>query len=81
MRAYPYDISIFPDNSPREFKSACAKIERAFPAYNKEKLLVDVDGSTIQAYSQGDKEIVVYDDYDVGTVFALSDVDIRAALA
>jgi hypothetical protein len=81
MRAYPYDISIYPDNSPREFKSACEKIEQAFPEFRKERLLVDVDGSTIQAYTREDQEIVVYDCYDVGAVFALSDVDIGPALA
>lgn len=81
MREYPFDIPIFPDNSPKEFKNACEKIERAFPDMEKAPLLVDVDGSTIQVYKQGNEEAVVYDNYDVGAVYVMSDIDIRAALS
>ena len=80
MRKYRYDVTICPDNSPQAFKTTCAKIEKAFPYLVKEKLLVDVDGSTIQVYSKNGKEVVIYDDYDEGAVFALADYDIRNAL-
>lgn len=79
MRDYAFDYTIWKDNSPEQFKKACASIERAFPDVDKEKLLVDVDGSTVQVYALDGKEAVVFDDYDVGAVFAKSDFDLSAA--
>ena len=64
-----YDYNIYPDNSPQKFKETCKKIEKAFPNANKRKLLIDVDGSTIQTYSENSKHIDVYEDYDIGAVF------------
>lgn len=72
-----YDVNIFHNNSAEKFKAACAIIEDKFPDFEKERLLIDVDGSTIQAYKKGNDEIVIYDDYDIGAVFAESDVDIN----
>ena len=43
-----FDYTIFKDNSQSEFKKACKLIERSFPDAKKNKLLIDVDGSTIQ---------------------------------
>ena len=80
MREYPFDISIYPDNSPSEFQKACERIEHAYPELIKERLLVDVDGSTIQIYKRDEEEVVIYDDYEVGAVFAMSDIDVRSAL-
>lgn len=77
MRKYEFDYNIYPDNSPQKFKEACSYIEKANPDFNKGKLLIDVDGSTIQIYNSDNKEIVVYDDYDVGAVYALSDVPLN----
>ena len=45
------------------------------------KLSRDVDGSTIQVFHCNEKEIVVYDDYDVGAVFVLSNVDLSQLLS
>ncbi len=72
-----YDYSIYPDNSPEKFKLTCKKIEQAFPCAIKQKLLVDVDGSTIQVYKQDSKEIIVYDHYEIGAVFVLSDIPLE----
>lgn len=80
MRDYKYDITIWPENSPEQFRKACTKLENAYSEVKKDDLLVDVDGSLIQVYSLHEKEIVIYDDYDFGYVFALSDYDIRDAL-
>ena len=80
MKEYRYDITICTDNSAAEFRKACRQIEKAYPMVQKEKLLIDVDGSTMQVYYLGGQKIVVYDDYDIGAVFALSDVDIQDAL-
>lgn len=72
-----YNYNIFPDNSPAHFKEVCRKIEKYFPNAKKSSLLVDVDGTTIQNYIFDNKEIDVYDDYDVGAVFVRSEVDLK----
>ena len=71
-----FDYTIFKDNSQSEFKKACKLIERSFPDEKKNKLLIDVDGSTIQTYTKDGKDIDVYDDYDVGAVFVKSEIDL-----
>ena len=59
------------------FRDTCRKIEEHFPDADKEKLLVDVDGTTIQSYLKRGLEIVVFDDYDIGAVFVQSEIDLR----
>lgn len=76
MRKYAYDYTICRNNSPQVFIEACAQIETLFPNLEKKKLLIDVDGSTIQVYEKAEKKVVVYDDYDVGAVYALSDINL-----
>ena len=71
-----FDYTIHSDNSADKFKSACEKIEKAFPEAAKQKLLVDVDGSTIQTYTLGDKDIDIYDDYEVGAVYIKSEIEL-----
>ena len=71
-----FDYTIFKDNSQSEFKKACKLIERSFHDAKKNKLLIDVDGSTIQTYTKDGKDIDVYDDYDVGAVFVKSEIDL-----
>lgn len=71
-----YDYTIYPDNSPQKFKQACIEIERAFPNALKKKLLIDVDGSTIQTFTENGKDIDIYDDYDVGAVFVKSEINL-----
>lgn len=71
-----YDYTIFPNNSKAHFEEACSKIEKAYPNIKKEKLLIDVDGSTIQTYTENNFDIDVYDDYDIGAVFIKSDVNL-----
>lgn len=74
MNKYKYDYNIFSDNSVKKFKEACKAIEKEYPKIDKKKLLVDVDGSTIQVYGESENKIVVYDDYDVGAVYAMSNL-------
>lgn len=73
-----YDYTIYPDNSPKKFKETCEKIEKAFPNAYKRKLLVDVDGSTIQTFSENGKDIDIYDDYDIGAVFVKSEINLHS---
>jgi len=71
-----YDYTIFPDNSPKEFKKACKMIQKALPNVTPHDLLIDVDGSTIQTFEYEGQEINVYDDYDVGAVYVISEVNL-----
>ena len=71
-----YDYTIFPDNSPKEFKKACKMIQKALPNATPHDLLIDVDGSTIQTFEYEGQEISVYDDYDVGAVYVISEIDL-----
>ena len=71
-----FDYTIFKDNSQSEFKKACKLIERSFPDSKKNKLLIDVDGSTIQTNTKDGKDIDVYDDFDVGAVIVKSEIDL-----
>ena len=75
MREYKYDYTVNPENSSETFRDLCDKIAQEYPTFRREELLIDIDGSTIQVFSENGKEIVVYDDYDVGAVFVVSDVD------
>lgn len=81
MRDYPYSYTLYPDNSPSAFRTACEKIERTMSHLEKLPPLEDVDGSTIQRYEGADgRRIAVYDDYDVGAVYALSDFDLEGTV-
>ena len=71
-----FDYNIYPDNSPEKFKKVCKLIESQLPQAKKSKLLIDVDGSTIQTYTIDGKDIDVYDDYDIGAVFVKSEVEL-----
>ena len=71
-----YDYTIFPDNSPKEFKKACKMIQKTLPNATPHDLLIDVDGSTIQTFEYEGQEISVYDDYDVGAVYVISEIDL-----
>lgn len=76
-----YDYTIYPDNSPTIFKQVCADLERNIASIIRDRLAIDVDGSTIQLYHLADadgakREILVYDDYDVGAVYVKSQIDL-----
>ena len=72
-----YQYSVWPDNSVEQFNKACTQIEKNIPIISKRKLVVDVDGSTIQQYTGlNNKEIVIFDDYEIGAVYIDSDIDL-----
>lgn len=75
MKNYAFDYTVWRENSPEKFREACASIERALP-HATSQTLTDVDGSTIRVFTVGEETVVVYDDYDVGAVFVLSDLDL-----
>lgn len=72
-----YDYNICTENSTEKFKDTCLQIEKSFPNAEKKKLLIDVDGSTIQTYIQDGKDIDVFDDYEVGAVFVKSEIELK----
>ena len=78
MIDFKYDYTIYPDNSPEKFKETCKIIEEKYPNALKSELLVDVDGSTIQTYTEDGKDIDIYDDYDFGAVYVKSAIDLGA---
>jgi hypothetical protein len=71
-----FDHTIYKENSPEKFDEACELIEQSFTDIQKDKLLIDVDGSTYQRYTKDGKIITVYDDYDVGAVYVIADLDL-----
>lgn len=73
---HKYDYTVYSDNSPVEFKKTCSKIEKSLTGLKKNKLLVDVDGSTIQTYIKDNMNIDVYDDYEIGAVFIKSEINL-----
>lgn len=73
-----FEYNVFSDNSFSEFEKACQKIEYEFPKADKKKMLIDVDGTTIQTYTYNGKDIDVYNDYDVGAVFIKSEIALNS---
>ena len=75
-----FDYNVCKNNNPDEFIRICKLIEQGISSLKKEKLLVDVDGSTIQVYEKNGNEIIVYDDYDIGAVYIEADMDLSEIL-
>lgn len=72
---YSYTTSLTANN--KDFKKVCSQIEEKITGIKKDKLLTDVDGSAIQRYSLGSKEIIVQNDYEVDAVYVDSDIDLK----
>lgn len=72
-----FDYNIYPNNSNKKFLNACVTIEKKYPDNKKRNLLVDVDGTTIQIYYINNKKVTVYDDFEVGAVYVLSELDLK----
>ena len=68
-----YEYSIKPYNSPEDFELACMEFEKSHPDARKERLLVDVDGSTIQIYHVDAGKIKILDEYFIDAVYAEAD--------
>lgn len=72
-----FDYTVYQNNSADEFKKVCNRIKEAFPNATVQKLLIDVDGSTIQTFTQDGKDIDVYDDYEVGAIYVKSEIELK----
>ena len=71
-----FDYTVNSKNSTTDFKKICNEIEHNLAPNYKGKLLIDVDGSTIQEYKKNDKSVVVYNDYEIGAVYVKSDMQL-----
>lgn len=71
---FEYNIAPVADN--KKFSDTCILIQDNVPDLVKAKPLTDVDGSLIQVYTQGTKEITVQNDYEVGAVYVDSEIEI-----
>ena len=72
---FSYTVAKETDNEA--FVSVCALIESSFPTIEKEELLIDVDGSTIQIYHFNNETIKVFDDYYVDATYVDSEIDLN----
>ncbi|MGN1143371.1 MAG: hypothetical protein ACI4SU_02305 [Anaerovoracaceae bacterium] len=72
-----FEYNIHNENSTEIFKETCDRVEIAFPNAKKSRVFVDVDGSTIQTFTQDGKDIDIFDDYDVGAVFIKSEIELN----
>lgn len=71
---FDYNISKKADNN--RFKWACKQIEDNVTGLQKEKLLIDVDGSAVQIYHINNHEIRVDNDFEIDAVFVSSDINL-----
>ena len=71
---FSYNIAKKADN--KAFKDACEAIEENMKDIEKEKLLIDVDGSLVQTYNTPKGSITVFNDYEVDAVYVDSEVDL-----
>lgn len=72
-----FEYNVSNENSPQAFEHICEKISLAFPKAKRHKLLIDVDGTTIQTFTENGKDIDVFDDYEVGAVFVQSQINLE----
>ena len=72
-----FDYNISPTNSKSKFQQACRLIEKEYPKCEKKSPLIDVDGTVIQTYTFNDKDIDVYNDFEVGAVYVRSEIKLN----
>lgn len=63
--------------SEEAFEKTCLMIESRFRQIEKDRLLKDVDGTTIQVYRNGVETIKVCNDYEVDAVYVDSEVELQ----
>ena len=59
------------------FLSTCSLIQMFLKKYKKEKLLQDVDGTTIQIYRTKNGKVKVVNDYEVDAVYVDSEINLK----
>lgn len=72
-----FSYTVSKSASEKAFEKACSLIESHFKGIGKEKVLEDVDGTTIQIYHKDDESIKVYNDYEVDAVYVDSEIELK----
>lgn len=73
---FSYNIAKSYDTSA--FVRTCSLVETNLQDYKKERLIKDVDGTTIQIYESNGKKIKVYNDVEVGAVYVDSELNLNS---
>ena len=72
-----YSYTVSKTASEKAFAEACRLIESNFKGISKEKMLEDVDGTTIQIYQKDTKNVKVFNDYEVDAVYVDSEIELN----
>lgn len=72
-----FSYTVKKNASEEAFEKTCRAIESNFKEIEKDTLLEDVDGTTIQVYHNGVENIKVCNDYEVDAVYVDSDVELK----
>ena len=72
--AYSYTLSMKVDET--KFREACRIISEKYPEFNKEQILIDVDGSELQRFRNGNRIIEINNDCEVYALYVDSDIDL-----
>ena len=59
-----------------KFYEICRAVEEIYKDYEKKQLLVDIDDSLIQTYTNGDKKIIIDNCAQSGLIKARANVDL-----
>lgn len=74
-----YEYNLYKEADNKSFYSAVKNVEKSFPNLKKHRLIVDVDGSLIQIFSNEEKEMIkLYNDYETDAVYAISKLNLDA---
>ena len=69
-----FSYTITKEANNTAFQNVCAALEAK--GFEKERLLVDVDGSMIQMFRMHNKRVDVFNDYEVDAVYIDADIDL-----
>lgn len=72
---FSYNVNAEADK--KMFEEACRKIESEFKDIKKEKILEDVDGTSIQIYNVPGGTIKVFNDFEVDAVYIDSEIELK----
>lgn len=70
-----FSYNVWKEASNTKFNNVCKKIEDSLNV-KKKPPIIDVDGSIVQIYADGNKNVKVYNDYEVDAVYIDSDIDL-----
>ncbi len=73
---YKYDYNICTEPDEDIFERQCAALEKHIPSLKKGPFMTDVDNTKIQIYFKDGKKIKVKNDYMVGAVYILSEIEL-----